>query len=373
MDERCPACASTNILGKKFGMGDCSIIERGCLDCGLAEWRNDRDADYDQWDRRWSGKRPARSGPPRKQQSKPSRAPRREPARPPVPPAPPDPRVGRSCRDPDVTLASLFAAIVADPGADAPRFAYADALEGRMPLRAALIRHAIHSYRVCRGEEELDVSYSASWARSRLVAEGEALRDGWGDYVLPHVRPRGGGFVGHTLERGFVGYLRTDAAVVVDEQLGLFDLTPLEHLSLAPGGPMRQALASPRLAQLRSLHVLGAELDDDDAVILAREGHLKNCRWLDLQSNRIGPRGVEALLASPTIRAIPVVRLDYNPCDPAQQYSYDCHGTIADTWLPDEGKRAEAAYGRIRWLHLSGRGLADFRYPEHAHYYDFDL
>jgi hypothetical protein len=86
-------------------------------------------------------------------------------------------------------------------------------------------------------------------------------------------------------------------------------------------------------------------------VVLAREGHLARCQRLELGCNAIGPRGVATLLASPTIRAIPIVEMCGNPCDPTMQYSWDCHGTIADMYLPDEGKKAEDRYGWIPWLH----------------------
>jgi hypothetical protein len=106
-------------------------------------------------------------------------------------------------------------------------------------------------------------------------------------------------------------------------------------------------------AHLRTLGLAGQALDDAAAAALAVSPRLAGLRWLDLRDNRIGEPGVRALAASPVIRAIPVVLLAGNPCDPARQYRYDVDGSAADSWRPELADELERAHGRIGWLELS--------------------
>ena len=354
MPDRCPACGSTNIMGKKFGLGVCSMIEYYCRACELFEEKNNRDPDYDAWAARWSAPEPT----PRKltnpKPHRPAKPRSSRPARPAPPPLPaPDPRDGHA--DDGRPLAELFKNIVADPAADAPRLAYADAIAGQQPKRAAIIRHAVEWYRMDHPLTPEDTAKrQALHASLSNISQTDAyLKDGWGHYIEPHVRSRHPSNPrGWSLERGFVGRLRTDASVLLDPTSKIFERAPIEHLELIPGGDIHTALSTIKeFAQLLTLDLGHLDLTDDDMHALARDGRLTRCQELDLRANQIGPAGFAALVASPEIRAMRLVRLDHNPCDPHMQYSWDCHGTIADMWLPAEGKAAEQQYGRIAWLH----------------------
>lgn len=347
------------MFGKKFGFGDCSLIEFCCRKCGLFEEKNNRDADYSAWAARWDGPASKRKTAPAKQAAKAKKVARAKPAevqKPVVvaPPLPaPDPRegVGRDGR----ALAECFAEVVARPAEDGPRLAYAEAIAEAQPRRSALIRYQVLRYRADLPDEE------GRWAppSPELVALGSAvsvfehrMQDGWGRYIEPFARSdRSDNPSGWALERGFVARLRADAAVVADPAIKIFERAPIEYLSLTAVGDVPAVLRMQELAQMRRLDLGGLGLRDEDVAVLAREGHLARCEELDLRRNEITEAGFATLVASAEIRAMRSVRLDHNPCDPHMQYSWDCHGTIADMWLPAAGEAAEAKYGRIAWLH----------------------
>jgi len=111
-------------------------------------------------------------------------------------------------------------------------------------------------------------------------------------------------------------------------------------------------LTAPWLGRLRSIGLNGLGLGDEEAIALAERGHLDRCEWLDLRRNRIGPRGVAALLANPTIRRMPVVLLHGNVGNPSIMVDHDLDGSVLDYGLPPDGLDAEAHHGPIRWLFL---------------------
>lgn len=347
------------MFGKKFGFGDFSLIEFCCRKCGLFEEKNNRDADYSAWAARWDGPASTVRVAPKKKVAADKKVAKARPAKvakpvvvtPPLPA--PDPRegVGRDGR----ALAEYFAEIVARPAEDGPRLAYADAIAEAQPRRSALIRYQVLRYRADLPDAE------GRWAphSPELVALGSAvsvfeyrMTDGWGRYIEPFARPARSDYPsGWALERGFVARLRADAAVVADPMVKIFERAPIEYLALTPVGDVPAVLRMKEMAQLRRLDLGALGLRDEDIAVLAREGHLARCEALDLRSNQITEAGFATLVASAEIRAMRSVRLDNNPCDPHMQYSWDCHGTIADMWLPAAGKAAEAKYGRIAWLH----------------------
>ncbi len=345
-------------MGKKFGFGDFAIHERKCNACDLFEWKDDRDADYRAWVDRWTGPAPEATTKATNEEAKPK--PKRKKKRKRKPPAKPrieakpkpkplpihDPRIG-TAKD-GRPLAEYFAEVVARPADDAPRLAYADAIADDQPRRALLIRSDVEWERGTKkgpiAPEVLELFRSTSPFR-------HSMRDGWGRYIEPYARPRYDFPDGWALERGFVGRLRTDPAVVIDPAVRIFELAPIEHLELTNVGDLRAAIAIAVRAQLRTLDLGGLGLVDEDMDLLTEEGVLSSCETLDLRGNRIGPAGVAKLVASARIRAMRNVRLENNPGDPHMQYSYDCHGTIADMFLPATGQDAEDKYGRIEWLH----------------------
>lgn len=344
-------------MGKEFGFGDRAWVERHCQACDLFEEKCDLDADYSGWWARWVAPEEPEPAKPAAVEAvpvkaKPARS-RPAEARPPPGPPPPDPRDGVASDG--RPLAEYFAAIVARPMDDLPRLAYADAIAERQPDRAAHIRYEVEYFRAHQPTypgPEPGFGFVAGGS-PELRERGERLRDPrdlWGQYIERHARATksqaGWGFV-----RGFVGLLRTDPAVLLDPTIDIFNMAPIEHLTLTAVGDVRAALRLPNLAQLRSLEIFGLGLEDADMAELVGEGRLACCEHLDLSNNGIGEAGMAVLLASPRIRAMRRVILGGNPGDPTMQYSWDCHGTIADMFLPDVGKEAERRHGRIDWLH----------------------
>jgi hypothetical protein len=354
--ERCPGCGSTKLIGKTFGMGDGSIVERGCSACGLSEWFDTRNDGYGEWLARWRG---ARDLPRPRATNQP--APRRAPA--PKVRRPRDPRRGRSGID-GSPLAPLFDAVIAAPWDDAPREAYAAAIEKRQPTRAAWIRRQIEEWHWRRGKEMSPewFSYDATSTRSALDRKAEALQDGWGKQIEPYAiaapearHDREFKIThGYGFERGFVSYVRVSARHLLDPKVDLFSLAPLEHLRIEGAQPhLRELLALPQLAQLKSLALGWSGVKDEHVASITRSPLLTRCQWLGLQTNELTYRGVTELLECEAIRKMPAVMLGGNPCDPAVQVGYDCHGTIAVMFLPEVGEQAEQRFGRIDWLHLS--------------------
>jgi hypothetical protein len=88
---KCPSCGSRDIHGAKFGFGASgSICEFYCRACGLAEWKNNRDEDFGEWNARWWGRAESRaSDKPKARKAAKSRASTRPKAASPSPPVQP--------------------------------------------------------------------------------------------------------------------------------------------------------------------------------------------------------------------------------------------------------------------------------------------
>jgi hypothetical protein len=164
-------------------------------------------------------------------------------------------------------------------------------------------------------------------------------------------------YQGVILDRGFVAGIRTGPDMFADMGDKLLRMAPIEHLALTANGPFVDALTSPTLGRMRSLQFNVLGFGDDEAIALAERGHFDRCDLLDLSSNRIGSRGVAALLANPVIRNIPVVCLYANPGDPHVEVTQDLDGGLIDWGLPPAGVEAEERYGRITWLHVPPVGV----------------
>jgi uncharacterized protein (TIGR02996 family) len=256
--------------------------------------------------------------------------------------------------------------VVAAPWDDAPRLAYADAVESTRPERAELIRLQIHRF---ASERAQGIQVGRPSAREQELLEKHA--DDWARYIAHYARPHlpDAPYQGYELERGFVAQIRTDPDIVSDPGSRLFQLAPIEHLDLTNDGDLRAALASPQLKNLRSLVLNGVGLTDEDVTALAGNKHLDRLEWLDLRSNRsFGRVGVEALMASPTIRRIPVVLLGSHPYNPGMQFEED-GGQVGEGWLPEYGQVFEKKFGRIDWLHLPHYS----RYPDRYHARSIEL
>jgi uncharacterized protein (TIGR02996 family) len=250
----------------------------------------------------------------------------------------------------------LFEQVVRNPDDDAPRLAYADAIAAAEPERAELIRLQVSRF---RDERARGVPRDEPGRREAVLLARHGAA--WATTIAPFARAArpDAPFQGYGYERGFVARLYTDPAVIAAQGDQLVAMAPIQHLDLTARGPFVAALTAPCLGQMRSLIFNQLGLTDDDAIALAERGHLERCEWLDLSLNRIGPRGLAALLANPVIRAMKVVLMSGNPVDPALMVSHDGRGSIIVDGLPADGEVAEETYGRIDWLHLVKRDLPD--------------
>lgn len=369
----CPRCGSPDVLGKKFGFGDVSVHEYFCKACEVFEDRLSTDPDFTEWKQAWLrdvGEREDEDevdedevdedGVDEDEEHEDEVEVDETEAKDEEERAP----VSRAERD------ALFDAICRDVSNDALRLRYADLIARWRPELAEFIRLQVER---ARAERTTGVRRSAPGAREADLRA--RFGKDWARYIAPHARPltSDGRYRGYEFERGFIAELRTDPDMVADPREYLFKSAPLEHLDLTSDGPVLEALAAPRMAQIRSISLRQLGLGDDDMVALARDARLDRCEWLDLRTNQIGERGVQALAASPRIRSIPVVLLAFNPCDPATQYSDDGSG-YGEMWLPPEGQALEATYGWIPWLHLPPpRRQTDRYHAANVVYVDEDL
>jgi uncharacterized protein (TIGR02996 family) len=246
-----------------------------------------------------------------------------------------------------MTSRELLVEVSRHPDDDAPRLAYADAVERVEPAYAELVRLQIAR---AADERARNARRAAPSARERELLRAHEAE--WTRYIQKFVRPaasdQGAGF-----ERGFVAFVRMEPENFVALGTRLFEMAPVQHADLYGGSePVRPLFDAPGLARLDSLSLRGAGLDDDDAIALAASPHLARASWLDLGDNRIGNRGVEALAASPTMANKVIVRMDGNPGDPTDVPHYDHDGSVADLTVSPLADELEAKLGRrIAWFH----------------------
>jgi uncharacterized protein (TIGR02996 family) len=245
--------------------------------------------------------------------------------------------------DPDGTLARLNTAVIADPLADEPRLAYAEAVAGRDPERADLIRMQIEltRRRAGRPAQTSDADGELSWrSQEKRTARGRE----WARSLRNLVD-------GFSLYRGFAESVRLDAAAFLDLAPRLYRLAPILQLTLSGVAPVAgQLFGSPHLRQIRTLSLLRNELGDAEMELIAASPHLAELRWLDLSLNQIGAAGVEALAASPNLPRLEWLGLRTNPvADPTPQHAdeYDADSLVAT--------ELQARYGPRSWLSAHSR------------------
>ncbi|HEY3740806.1 MAG TPA: TIGR02996 domain-containing protein [Bryobacteraceae bacterium] len=246
------------------------------------------------------------------------------------------------------TLADLHAAIVASPEDDAPRLAYADAIESQDPIRAQFIRLQIDLAR-CRRDNVPPPTPSS------YMDEGNLIRthgDSWAQDLQDLIPWR-------VYIRGFVEWVKFDAQHFLDIAPELYRRAPILHLELQNAKPVAEALfASPHLARIVSINLWKNDLEDAEAQIIARSPHLKRLAWLDLGNNKIGGAGFESLAASTSIPRLEYLGFTYNtlenPC-PKFADDYDTTSLLATQLM--------AKYGHREWLDAHSRSI----WPPHRH------
>lgn len=249
-----------------------------------------------------------------------------------------------------MTERDLFANVCAAPDDDQPRVAYADFIQKSEPEYAEFVRLQIERAKQERAskapyghpdprEKDLWLKHYAQW--------GHYIQRYCRDARTPDRYNQGWDF-----DRGFIAFVRMEPENFVALGERLFRMAPVQHADLYDGQePVRPLFDSPFLAKLDSLSLWRTKLTDDDAIAMAKCAALGRVTWLDLRENQIGEKGVRALAESPYMQNKVVVMLGGNPCNPAEEVSYDSMGTVADSGLPDVALRIESDLGRrVPWF-----------------------
>jgi uncharacterized protein (TIGR02996 family) len=210
------------------------------------------------------------------------------------------------------TGAALLQEVIEHPEDDAVRLVFADWLdENGGPAgarRAEFIRVQCELARL----DEYDP------ARAPLEKkEGSLLRRGRKAWAkgLPAWVLRDGRY---QFRRGFVWHIDTTAGRFLQSAGKLGRSTPLESVFLREVKPHLKALsASPCLARLRRLQLLGGDLGAPLARALARSPHLANLRELHLAFNHLRAAGVRILAGSPHLANLEVLGLEINGLGPS--------------------------------------------------------
>lgn len=217
------------------------------------------------------------------------------------------------------TRESLFAQVLADPDADAPRLDLARFLEAQGDPQGELIRLQIENAKELRKYGPTP-DYRTTYLRAKdLLAQHEPE---WTREIAP--------IAAHpSIARGFVEGVTLDAPRFFEAMPRLYKLAPIRKLVLVDAGTLAEAIArSPLLDQIVSLifynqsktHPIG----DDGLRALAASPHVTRMKRLGLTSNDIGPMGVEALAASKRMPELIDVELGGNRIEsPVETFGVD--------------------------------------------------
>jgi len=248
-------------------------------------------------------------------------------------------------------LDDLREAVIAAPEDDAPRLAYADAVEAADPVRAEFIRLQVALARSRREHfNPNDPPLVPHTTLPSYVYEGNLIRK-YGDQWASDLHRLTSWWV---YVRGFVEWVKLDAEAFLAAAPELYRRAPVLHLDLTGVKPAAAALfASPYLERIVSLNLWDNDLGDAEADTLARSPHLSRLTWLDLGHNQIGAAGIEALAASERLPRVGYLGLRYNAApDPTPQHAdgYDATSLAAQELMKKYGRREWLdAYERPVW------------------------
>ncbi|MBV1860713.1 MAG: TIGR02996 domain-containing protein [Nannocystaceae bacterium] len=247
-------------------------------------------------------------------------------------------------------LPNELRAVLSAPDDDAPRVAYADALDARGEpedaARARFVRAQLSLGNLSSAEAD-----SAPEALEALKLE-DASGEQWAAMVLTHSERAG-------FYRGFVEHVHCSAATYVAHGGDLRASAPILHVTITKLDTSLDALlASPHIVGIRSLSLDRMELTDTMLEQLSEASSLSALRWLSIAKNRVTQRGGEALAASVTLPALSYVRFFGNDFDPSERQGHD-QGVVVERWLPQQGRDLEAKFGSLRWLHVGAQTLED--------------
>ncbi|MDB4957900.1 MAG: hypothetical protein JWO36_5469 [Myxococcales bacterium] len=229
-------------------------------------------------------------------------------------------------------------AVLAAPDDDAPRLAYADAVEKADPERAEFIRLQLDLAKWRKAHQDPPQSMKAS-------ARWQQLKDRRG---ADWAKPLAGLVDKWQYLRGFVEVIWSDATAFLANAEDIYRRAPVLHLDLSGVKPVAAKLfSSPHLSRIHSLNLSNNGLDDADAKAIAASSQLGNLRWLDLRNNKIGAAGLEALASSSNLPRLQYLGLESNTLDdptPRHADEYDAEHPTATA--------LQKKYGRRPWLSM---------------------
>lgn len=237
--------------------------------------------------------------------------------------------------------------ILADPQADAPRLAFAEAIRGEDPRRATLIEAQLRYAAAERAED--DSVYGQLYAAAEALLRPEDQ----GDLPAQSLRP--------ILRRGFVQHLTTDAAIWRERAAAVRAQHPILELSLTRAeGHLGDLLAAGALEGLVSLDLTGSRVGDEGAALLAEAPGLSTLRWLDLRWTGVSRQGLDRLCASPLGRRLRWLHLRLPGEDAPHDEPVDEEGRLIEFLAQPLGTELEARHGPLPFLHHRPRRLRFF-------------
>ncbi|MEU7873335.1 hypothetical protein [Dactylosporangium sp. NPDC049140] len=216
---------------------------------------------------------------------------------------------------PDDVPGQRYQRVLAEPDADEPRFAYADAIADEQPEYAGLIRAQLAHNR--------DMRAGLPWDADRTVAL-HRLERSLRDSLTP---TRWSHLLGEAwqVRRGFVETIDTTAEAFLRFSSPLPGEIPLRMVFLTRGADrvVDELAGSAHLDRLVGLSLWGNPIGDGGLRRLLRSPYLGRLRWLSLQNTGVTRAGIESIAVSealPNLRYLEVdSRLRLNP---AAGYDY---------------------------------------------------
>jgi hypothetical protein len=234
-----------------------------------------------------------------------------------------------------------FARVLAQPGSTDARRALERAWRSAGNAQAELIEKQL-AYR------ELERANKTNTAAAKAI-----------DAAIDHLIERNGrawaGGVADLVDeyrfrRGLVAQVRMSGEKFLANAAKLFELAPIQHLSVEDPLDIGALADSPYLAKLGSLAIERRwdAFGDKHAARLAGSRHAANLRWLSLYANAIGDAGVEALAASPYLEKVINLGHGDNPANPTPVLDDDDGDRTVRR--PPLAAELERTYGKRPWL-----------------------
>lgn len=245
-------------------------------------------------------------------------------------------------------LSALYDACVAAPAADAPRIAFAAALDALGDVWGAFVQTQLKLTAALRAKDDDKALELDDAANAQLRGHSREWANGLAE-IASVVE----------FSRGLVESIVIDAATFVARAGEIFRRAPIRDVVLKNlGNHLDAVLAVPQLTQLVWLSFGGDRahaIGDAGIEKLATCRSLSNLRVLDIAFQSATMHGLEALCASSALRSLIYVNLAGNKFpSPVEEISTDWASgrDVAESLhLPELGKQLEAKHGPLAWLH----------------------